>query len=95
MAFNETPSQIAQRQGKLAPRSSAVLGEAIDLSKNYRIEKPGKYYVQFDGSTLDIGTPMEEIPVGSSRSATFVPGASKFPSNVVEINVVAGGQPNP
>jgi hypothetical protein len=92
--FEETPSGIPQRQGKLSPRSSVVLGESVDLARHYKIERPGKYYVQFDGSTLDIGTPIDEHDVGSSRSATFIAATDKFPSNIVEIEVIASNRPN-
>jgi hypothetical protein len=88
------PSQIGVQTKKLPAHSAVVLAEALDITQNHRIIEPGKYSVQFDGSTLEIG---ERVPIildtdrfgctlrfawGDLFAAT-----NKFPSNVVKIDV--------
>lgn len=98
---HEEPSQIPVVNQKIDPESSVILAEGIDLNECYSITKPGKYFVQFDGSNLDIGKTMP-IPFsepglfGENGPAwgfgNFVSSTTKLPSNVVEIKIVRGGK---
>lgn len=95
------PSQVPAITQEIAPESSVVLAERIDLLKWYSITKPGKYYVQFDGSTLEIG---KQMPFSISEPGlfgeneppwawnNFVTATTKLQSNVVEIEVVQDGK---
>ena len=42
------PLQIQINKAELAAGASVVLGEKIDINKGRNIDKPGKYFVQFD-----------------------------------------------
>jgi hypothetical protein len=89
------PAQVVVQSKELPAHSAAALAEALDITKNHRIIEPGKYSVQFDGSTVQIG---ERIPLedphpdrfgrtlGIIRGDFFV-ATNKFPSNVVKIKV--------
>jgi hypothetical protein len=90
------PAQIRVQTQKLPAHSAVVLAEALDITWNHRITEPGKYSVQFDGSTLAVGecVPQEDTdrfdrPIGSvSIGGYFSPvTTNKFPSNVVKIDV--------
>ena len=96
LAAHDTPSQIIVNHHELAPATSVVLAEKVDLMKHYQITKPGKYYVQFGGS-VNVGEPLpyhpfsgfdfgENIHVGSFD---FLAATNRFPSNVIEIRVKA------
>jgi hypothetical protein len=86
--FDRIPAMIGERVGELGPRSTTVLAGEIDLAKQFKIAKPGKYYVQFTGLPLVIGEPMT-VPKDAQRDEyqTFVGGNSQFPSNILEIEV--------
>jgi hypothetical protein len=87
------PSQILVQTKKLPAHSAVVIAEALDITKNHTIIEPGKYSVQFDGSTLNVG---ERMPVedrdrfgrtlGIGRFDLFA-ATNKFPSSVVKIDV--------
>jgi hypothetical protein len=89
------PAQIGVQTKELPARSAVVLAEVLDITQNHRITGPGKYSVQFDGSTLSVGerVPMElemddfgrKLGIGSF--AGLFPATNKFPSNVVTIDV--------
>ena len=89
------PAQIGVGTEKLPAHSAVVLAEVLDITQNHRITEPGKYSVQFDGSTLDVG---ERVPMGLDDDrfgrtlgiggfAGLFPATNKFPSNVVKIDV--------
>jgi hypothetical protein len=87
------PAQIGVQSKELPAHSAVVLAEALDITQNHRITEPGKYSVQFDGNTLEIGerVPMEDTDrfgrtVGIAWSDLFA-ATNKFPSNVVKIDV--------
>lgn len=92
ITFDRTPAMVAERTGELAARSTAVLAGEIDLAKQFKISKPGKYFVQFSGLPLSIGAPLT-VPKNAQREEyqMFVSGSSQFPSNILEIEVT---QPN-
>lgn len=89
------PAQIGVQTQELPAHSAVVLAEALDISQNHRIAEPGRYAVQFDGSTLEIG---ERVPVeldtdrfgrtlGVGSFDGLFRATNKFPSNVVKIEV--------
>lgn len=87
------PSQIGVQTKKLPAHSAVILADALDITRNHSITEPGKYSVQFDGSTLEIGEclPIEQSDrfgrtLGVGWSDLFA-ATNKFPSNVVKINV--------
>jgi hypothetical protein len=98
VAYHEKPAQIPVNAQKIAPDSSAVLAAGIDLAEWYSITRPGRYFVQFDGSDLEIGKQMP-IPIsgpglfGENETAwwphDFVSSTTKLPSNTVEIEIVS------
>ena len=82
-------AQIMMRQCELAPHSSEILADKIDLNKDYRFAKPGTYFVQFDGESLAIG---EQIPSTDTRfmeDHQFISTPTKFPSNILKIEIKA------
>lgn len=88
-----SPAQIRVGTKKLPAHSAVVLAEALDITQNHRIIEPGKYSVQFDGSTLNVGelVPLEDMD-RFNRTLGFVSfnlfsATNRFPSNVVKINV--------
>lgn len=87
------PAQVLVRTKELPANSAVVLAEALDITPNHRIIESGKYSVQFDGSTLQIG---ERVPLehtdhfGRTRTIAWsdlFAATNKFPSNVVKIDV--------
>jgi hypothetical protein len=69
------PVQVAVRTMELPARSAVVLAEALDITRNHNLTAPGKYSVQFDGRTLEVGArvPGEEMdrfgrPLGDETS---------------------------
>jgi hypothetical protein len=86
--FDRTPAMIVERTGELAARSTTVLAGEIDLAKQFKIAKAGKYFVQFSGLPLAIGEPMT-VPKDVQRDEyqLFVSGSSQFPSNIIEFEV--------
>ena len=81
------PVQIGVQERKLAAHDSVVLADQIDLNEDYRFTKPGTYFVQFDGESLEIG---ERIPSTDTRFGDedeFIATRTKFPSNVVQIEI--------
>lgn len=87
------PAQIGVQTMKLPAHSVAVLAETLDITKNHSITKPGKYSVQFDGSTLSVGERMPREDMDrfgrtlAIASFDLFPATNKFPSNVVKIDV--------
>ena len=89
------PAQIGIGTEKLPAHSAVVLAQALDITKNHRITEPGKYSVQFDGSTLKVGERLPMDPdmdnfgrkLGIGSVAGLFPATNKFPSNVVKIDV--------
>ena len=98
VAYHEQPAQIPVNAQKIAPDSSAVLAAGIDLAEWYSITKPGRYFVEFDGSDLEIGKQMQ-IPIsgpglfGENETAwwphDFISSTTKLRSNTVEIEIVS------
>jgi hypothetical protein len=92
----EIPSQIMVREAKLAANSSVILADKIDINPHYTITKTGKYFVQFTGMALDIGEPLPKQELGRFGenvvigSFDFLPATNKFPSNIIEIEVIDG-----
>ena len=95
--LTNTASSVQMREGdekQLPAHSAVVLAEALDITWTHPITEPGKYSVQFDGSTLRIGdrVPIEldtdrfDRPLGIER-IDFWSVTNKFPSNVVKIDV--------
>jgi len=81
------PAQIGAQERELAPHESVVLADRIDINQDYRFTKPGTYFVQFDGESLEIG---ERIPSTDTRFGDedeFIATRTKFPSNVVQIEI--------
>jgi len=89
------PAQIMVRSKELPARSAVTLAEALDITLNHHVSEPGKYSVQFDGSTLQIG---ERVPLENTdrdrfgRTLGFAWGdffaaTNKFPSNVLKIDI--------
>jgi len=93
VAYVPKPAQIAVAKAELFARSSVVLAEKIDINPGHEINKPGKYFVQFDSTDLEIGQPVPTQETGrfgenlSMSFFDFLPVTNKFPSNVVEIEV--------
>jgi hypothetical protein len=87
------PSQIGVRTTELLAHSAVTLADALDVTLNHRIIEPGKYSVQFDGSTLEVGerVPREDVDrFGRTVRITWhdlFAATNKFPSNVVKIDV--------
>lgn len=88
--FVETPAQIAMGEGLLAPDSSGILADNIDITKDYTLSRPGTYFVQFDGAPLEIGARIPRTDKRIFSDDEFVPTSTKFPSNVVKIEVSTG-----
>jgi hypothetical protein len=89
-----SPAQIGVQTQKLPAHSAVVLAEVLDITTNHRVVEPGKYAVQFDGSTLQIGerVPMEPDTDRFGRTlgigwGDFFGATNKFPSNAVKIDV--------
>lgn len=87
------PAQVGVHTKELPAHSAVVLAEALDITLNHRIIESGKYSVQFDGSTLEIGerVPIEDTDrfgrtLGIAWSDLFA-ATNKFPSNIVKIDV--------
>jgi len=87
------PAQVAASTKKLPAHSAVVLAEALDITQNHRINEPGKYSVQFDGSTLQIGerVPIEDMDrfgrTDKIAWSDLFAATNKFTSNVVKIDV--------
>jgi hypothetical protein len=88
------PAQIGVGTEKLPAHSAVVLAEALDIRQNHPITEPGKYSVQFDGSTLQVGERVRMEPYWDRFGRPFGIGSidffgvtNKFPSNVVKIDV--------
>ena len=88
-----TPLQMLVRTAELAAGSSFILVDMIDINQHHEITKPGKYFVQFNSTELEVGQPLphqevddfgENLPLGIFN---FLPATNKFPSNVIEIEV--------
>ena len=77
---------------ELAPGSSAVLAEKIDLARNYDIRKPGKYSVWFGGYSLQIGKALKSGSDDYKTCGEFVAALGQLPSNVIEIEVKSGSE---
>ena len=96
IASREEPAQRAVRRGEAAAHSSTVLADGIDICRDHAITRPGKYFVRFDGTGLDIGEPVPIREPGAfgedegAWSSGFVPALHKFPSDVVEFEVTGG-----
>jgi hypothetical protein len=91
---HEEPSQIGLAQGELAPGVSTVLAEKIDIGHDHEITKPGTYFVQFDGTALEIGEPVppqEPGPFAENENLwpfDFVSVPARLPSETIEIQVL-------
>jgi hypothetical protein len=87
------PLQIQVNKAELAAGASVVLGEKIDINSGRNIDKPGKYFVQFDSPEVQVGQPVpsEEMGrFGETLPATvfdFLSATNKLPSNIVEIEI--------
>ncbi|MEI6808728.1 MAG: hypothetical protein WCN95_08395 [bacterium] len=88
--FVEAPAQIVMREGVVAPESSEILADSIDIAKHYSISRPGTYFVQFDGAPLEIGARIPRTDKRISSEDEFVATSTKLPSNVVKIEVTTG-----
>jgi len=92
-------AQIGVHPSEVPAHSTVVLAEALDITRDHRIVEPGKYSVQFDGNTLQIG---ERVPTEAAvwakpdrfgREPTLAiwgdlfTGTNRFPSDVVQIDV--------
>ena len=87
------PAQILVQTKELPTHSAVVLAEALDITLNHRIIEPGRYSVQFDGSTLNVGerVPREDMDrfgrtLGIASFDLFA-ATNKFPSNAEKIDV--------
>lgn len=87
------PVQVGVQTKCLPAHSAVVLAEALDITRNHRIIEPGRYSVQFDGSTLSVGerVPREDMDrfgrtLGIALFDLFA-ATNKFSSNAVEIHV--------
>jgi len=87
------PLQIRIDKAELAAGASVVLGEKIDINKGRNIDKPGKYFVQFDSSDVQVGQPLPSEEMGrfgetlSLSIFDFLSATNRFPSNIIEIEV--------
>jgi len=87
------PLQIQINKAELAARASVTLGEKIDINKGRNINKPGKYFVQFDSSDVHVGQPVASEEMGrfgetlSLGVFDFLSATNRFPSNILEIDV--------
>jgi hypothetical protein len=96
----EIPRQIMVRSGTVAPGATVVLADKIDLKEHYSITRPGKYFVQFRGKTLQIGQPIPSRTPGpfgereneSMAGPGFLAATNQFPSEPIEIEVLAADQ---
>jgi hypothetical protein len=98
LASQEQPAQIFVRTQQLEGGSSAILADSIDIARNHKITKPGKYFVQFDGLGFDICVELANIPTidpfgekddmfrNAVDSLTLT---NRFPSEPIQIEVVA------
>lgn len=68
------------------PRSSLVVFDMFDMARDYKIPRPGRYKVRFNGSGLTIGGNWGR----TDRNLMFDGGESAHPtsSNIVEITVL-------
>ncbi len=76
--YKAGPVQTAGMDRPIEPGTSKVLFASLDIAKQYTIEKPGRYRVQFSGGGLRIGDAIG-LENGVARR--------RFPSNTVEIEV--------
>lgn len=87
------PMQIAVAKKELAPNTSIVLAEGIDITQGRAPIKPGRYFVQFNSADVQIGepVPLQEMGrFGENMPMTvfdFLPATNSFPSNIVPIEV--------
>jgi len=91
--YVEQPMQIRVDKAELAAGASVVLADKIDINGSGEIQRPGKYFVQFDSPGVQIGEPVPSEEMGRFGETLpvsvfdFVSATNKFPSNIVEIEV--------
>ncbi len=93
--YRHQSGQIPNSIKTIEPNSTAVLVEKTDLSERYTFTQPGKYYVQFSGSSLEIG---KQVPHTSHNSwllpkdllflPDFLKSTTQLPSNILEIEIL-------
>jgi hypothetical protein len=69
----------------LQPGATVVLLEWVNIASQYGITRPGTYSVQFHGGGLNVGVVGEN---GSSEKGEIIHLPSKWPSNVVKVDVL-------
>ena len=87
--FVEALAQIMMREGTLPPGSSEILAEKVDITKDYSFAKPGTYFVQFDGAAIEVGERIPRTDTRFGRDSEFISTPTRFPSNVIKIEVVS------
>jgi hypothetical protein len=89
------PLQMAVHKADLPAGASVVLAESIDISNGRTLDKPGRYFVQFDSHDVKIGQPVPTEEMGRFGETLpltvfdFLAATNKFPSNIIEIEVHA------
>jgi len=87
------PLQIQINKAELAAGASVALAENIDINKGRNIDKPGKYFVQFDSPDVQVGQPVASEEMGRFGETLsvvvfdFLSATNRFPSNIIEIEV--------
>ena len=85
------PLQVRIDKAELPAGGSVVLAETIDINDARRIDKPGKYSVQFDSHDIQIGQPLPAEEMGRFGETLplavfdFIAATNGFPSNTIEI----------
>ena len=91
--------QLAVGRTKLPPGATEIVADKLDLAAFYKLDAPGKYHVQFDGTKLSFGEITNTMP-GISRFGEDDASLSRFdfaglitvtntiPSAAVEFEVV-------
>ena len=79
-------AQLMERRGALLPGKTEVLAENFDINRDYAFNKPGTYYVQYDGDSVNFG---EWVETGRVHDPEFVATSMTFPSNIVKIEIKA------
>jgi len=80
------PVQTSGAYKPIKPGESVVLFDKLDIARQYDIIRAGRYKVQFNGRGLKTAIDIE----GEKSSFNMLGLRRNFPSNAVEIKVIAG-----
>jgi len=82
--YTAGPVQTGGAPQPAGPAQTVVLFDDLDIARQYAIDEPGRYRVQFSGRGLSVGAIDPEIRLRSSKLIMML---GTLPSNMVEIDV--------